>query len=44
MRTAGQGPGGFEKRDGHINPGQELIFAVLPVWQEPDASWKQKRK
>ena len=27
MRTAGQGPGGFEKRDGHINPGQELIFA-----------------
>ena len=27
MRTAGQGPGGFEKRDGRIDPGQELIFA-----------------
>ena len=24
MRTAGQGPGGFEKRDGFIKPGQDL--------------------
>ncbi len=27
MRTAGQGPGGFEKRDGHMKPGQDLIMA-----------------
>ncbi len=27
MRTAGQGPGGFEKRDGYIKPGQDLILA-----------------
>ena len=45
MRTAGQGPGGFEKRDGHINPGQELIFAgSAGLVRSQDASWKQKRK
>lgn len=27
MRTAGQGPGGFEKRDGFIKPGQDLVVA-----------------
>ncbi len=27
MRTAGQGPGGFEKRDGSIKPGQDLVVA-----------------
>lgn len=27
MRTAGQGPGGFEKRDGVMRPGQDLIMA-----------------
>lgn len=27
MRTAGQGPGGFEKRDGYMKPGQDLIMA-----------------
>lgn len=27
MRTAGQGPGGFEKRDGFMNPGQDLVMA-----------------
>lgn len=27
MRTAGQGPGGFEKRDGCMKPGQDLIMA-----------------
>ena len=25
MRTAGQGPGGFEKRDGSIKPSQDLV-------------------
>ena len=27
MRTAGQGPGGFEKRDGFMRPGQDLVMA-----------------
>lgn len=27
MRTAGQGPGGFEKRDGFMKPGQDLVMA-----------------
>ncbi len=27
MRTAGQGSGGFEKRDGSMTPGQDLIMA-----------------
>ena len=27
MRTAGQGSGGFEKRDGFIKPGQDLVVA-----------------
>ena len=27
MRTAGQGPGGFEKRDGSMKPGQDLVMA-----------------
>lgn len=27
MRTAGRGPGGFEKRDGFMRPGQDLIMA-----------------
>ena len=27
MGTAGQGPGGFEKRDGFIKPGQDLVVA-----------------
>lgn len=27
MRTAGQGPGGFEQRDGEMRPGQDLIMA-----------------
>ena len=27
MRTAGQGPGGFEKRDGAMIPGQDLVLA-----------------
>ena len=27
MRTAGQGPGGFEKRDGFMVPGQDLVMA-----------------
>ena len=27
MRTAGQGPGGFEKRDGFMIPGQDLVMA-----------------
>lgn len=27
MRTAGQGPGGFEKRDGFMKPGQDLVIA-----------------
>ena len=27
MRTAGQKTGGFEKRDGQMKPGQELVLA-----------------
>ena len=27
MRTAGQGPGGFEKRDGFMRSGQDLVMA-----------------
>ena len=27
MRTAGQGPQGFETRDGEMRPGQDLIMA-----------------
>ena len=27
MRTAGQGPGGFEKREGFMKPGQDLVMA-----------------
>ena len=27
MRTAGQGPEGFEKRDGFMIPGQDLVMA-----------------
>lgn len=27
MRTAGQGPGGFETRDGFMKPGQDIIMA-----------------
>lgn len=27
MRTAGQGPGGFEKREGSMRPGQDLVMA-----------------
>lgn len=29
MRTAGQGPGGFEKREGFMRPGQDLVMAGL---------------
>ena len=31
MRTAGQGPGGFEKRDGFIKPGQDLVVAGASI-------------
>ena len=27
MRTAGQGPRGFKRRDGEMRPGQDLIMA-----------------
>ena len=48
MRTAGQGPGGFEKRDGFIKPGQDLVVAgfaglagirlILDVWKKKTAT------
>ena len=44
MRTAGQGPGGFEKRDGFIKPGQDLVVAGFAVLPEPDRSSRKKGK
>mgnify|MGYP000376295120 CR=1 FL=1 len=47
MRTAGQGPGGFEKRDGFIKPGQDLVVAgfaglagTRQIFQEKRENWK----
>ena len=55
MRTAGQGPGGFEKRDGFIKPGQDLVVAgfaglagivisvASPAASEPAAAFRTYR-
>ena len=47
MRTAGQGPGGFEKRDGFIKPGQDLVVAgfaglagIRLIFQKKKENWK----
>ena len=47
MRTAGQGPGGFEKRDGFIKPGQDLVVAgfaglagTRQIFQKKRKNWK----
>ena len=47
MRTAGQGPGGFEKRDGFIKPGQDLVVAgfaglagTRQIFRKKGKNWK----
>lgn len=44
MRTAGQGPGGFEKRDGFIKPGQDLVVAGYAGMAGARLIFQKKRK
>lgn len=44
MRTAGQGPGGFEKRDGYIKPGQDLILAGSVGLAGARRIWEAKKE
>lgn len=39
MRTAGQGPGGFEKREGSMKPGQDLVMAGLTGYEGTRRIW-----
>ena len=44
MRTAGQGPGGFEKRDGSMKPGQDLVMAGYTGLAGTVKIWEEKRE
>lgn len=42
MRTAGQGPEGFEKRDGSMKPGQDLVMAGFTGYEGTRMIWRKK--
>lgn len=44
MRTAGQGPSGFEKREGFMKAGQELIMAGFAGLAGTRSIWEYKRE
>lgn len=44
MRTEGQGPGGFEKRDGSMRPGQDLVMAGYTGLAGTVKIWEEKRE
>lgn len=44
MRTAGQGPGGFEKRDGAMKPGQDLVLVGYAGLEGTRAAFRLKKE
>lgn len=44
MRTAGQGPGGFEKREGEIRPGQDLVMAGYAGFGGTIRIWESRKE
>lgn len=44
MRTAGQGPKGFEKREGLMKPGQDLVMAGFAGFDGTCRIWERRRE